>query len=42
MSCKRISLLRGPIGESGGDSLAGTFGGKYIHVSFLDPEDIKI
>ena len=38
------SLHRGPIGESGGDSLAGTFErkGEYIWGPFLDPEDIKI
>ena len=39
-----ISLHRGPVGEPGGNSLAGTFEGKvkYIWVHFLDREDIKI
>jgi hypothetical protein len=39
-----ISLHRGPIGEPGGDSLAGTLErkGYYIYVPFLDPEDIRI
>jgi len=39
-----ISLHRGPVGESGGDSLAETFEreGQYSWVTFLDPEDIKI
>jgi hypothetical protein len=32
----------GPIGEPGGDSLAGTFLVKNIWVPFLDLEDIKI
>jgi hypothetical protein len=39
-----ISLTRGPTGELGWYSLAGTLGRKeqYIWVPFLDPEDIKI
>jgi len=39
-----ISLHRGPIGEPGGDSLAGTFErkGEYIWVPFLDTEDNNI
>ena len=39
-----IPLHRGPIGETGGDSLAGTFErkGQYIWVPFLDPDEIKI
>ena len=34
----------GPVGEPGGDSLAGNFErkGSYIWVPFLDPEGIKI
>jgi len=38
------SLHRGPVGEPGGDLLAGTFErkGEYIWVPFLDPEDIQI
>jgi len=39
-----ISSHRGPIGERGGNSLAGTFErkGNCIWFPFLDPEDIKI
>ena len=39
-----LSLHRGPVGEPGGGSFAGTFERKemYIWVPFLDPEDIKI
>jgi hypothetical protein len=39
-----ISLHRGPVGEPGGDSLAGTFErqGQNTWVTFLVPEDIKI
>ena len=39
-----ISLHTGPVGEPGGDRLAGTLErkGQYIWVPFLDPKDIKI
>jgi hypothetical protein len=39
-----ISLHRGPIGEPGGDSFAGTFErkGEYIWVPFLDAVDNNI
>jgi hypothetical protein len=39
-----ISFHWDPIGEHGGESLAGTFERKrqYILVLFFDPEDIKI
>ena len=39
-----LSLHRGPIGEPGGGSFAGTFERQemYIWVPFLDPEAIKI
>jgi hypothetical protein len=39
-----IPLHRGPVGEPGGYSFAGTFERKekYIWVPFLDPEVIKI
>jgi hypothetical protein len=39
-----LSLHRGPVGEPGGGSFAGTFERKekYIWVPFLDPEAIKI
>ena len=39
-----ISLHRGPVGEPGGGSFAGTFERKekYIGVPFLDPEVIKM
>ena len=40
----QIPCKRGHVGEPGGGSFAGTFERKkkYIWVSFLDPEDIKI
>ena len=39
-----LPLYRGPVGEPGGGSFAGTFERKekYIWVPFLDPEVIKI
>jgi len=39
-----LSLHRGPVGERGGGSFAGTFERKekYIWVPFLDPENIKV
>jgi hypothetical protein len=38
-----ISLHRGPTGELGGDSLAGTFEKRTVYLgSFLGSEDIKI
>jgi hypothetical protein len=39
-----FSLHRGPVGEPGGGSFAGTFERqeKYIWVPFLDPEGIMI
>ena len=39
-----LPLYRGPLGEPGGCSFAGTFERNelYIWVPFLDPEDIKI
>jgi len=44
MPCKRASLHRGPVGEPGEGSFAGTFERKekYIWIPFLEPEAIKI